>query len=130
MRFCIVGNLVAHTGLQGECPPVFELGVKLTFDAQKNVSLDAPVISAIARRVVNHPDADVSKLLCSPVRATSLAAMLRRRQLRPVCRSEWDARHLHSDSWAQSPPQWKAHAPGSWQTTSMLCPSGPMTKAA
>ena len=27
-------------------------------------------------------------------------------------------------------PGWKGQASGSWQTTSMLCPSGPMTNAA
>ena len=98
MRLCVVSDLITHTRLQRKCSPILEFSVKFTFRAQKNVTLEAPMIGAIARGVLNHAHADASEVLRSPIGTASLAAMLSRRELRPISRSEWDVRHVHDDS--------------------------------
>src|SRR5512144_2702453 len=62
VRFCIVCHLVAHAGFQRERSSVLELGVKLAFRAKEYVALDAPVISEVARRVLNHTHANTAEV--------------------------------------------------------------------
>jgi hypothetical protein len=73
VSFSVIGDLVAHAWPERECSAVFELGMKLTFRAQKDVALDAPMIGSVPGRVLDHPDADGSEVLGSPVGAAALA---------------------------------------------------------
>ena len=65
---------------------------------QEDVALDTPMISEIARRVLNHTNADVPKMLCTPVGQPAFAFVLDSLDLRPFSGAEGDVRHLHIDS--------------------------------
>ena len=88
VRFCVVCDLVAHARLERELAPIFKLGVKFTFGAQKYVTLDTPVICEVAGRVLDHADTDVSKLPGAPVSDTTFAFVFASLDLRPVSRAE------------------------------------------
>ena len=57
-----VGDLVAHPGTEVESPPVAELGLELTGEAQQDVSLLAPVVRTISCRILDHANADRAEL--------------------------------------------------------------------
>jgi hypothetical protein len=61
-----VGDLVTDTRRKHEAAAVSELCFKFTVKAKQEVSLFAPVVSEVARRVFNHPNAYGAKLLRSP----------------------------------------------------------------
>lgn len=95
MRLGVVGDLVAHARFEREPSSVLEFGFKLSFRAQKDVTLDAPVICQVARRVLDHAYADRSEVAGLPVGFSRLACVLSFRNRRPVRRSERDALHVH-----------------------------------
>ena len=96
MRFGIVRNLVAHARSERECSAVLQLRVKLAFNAQEHVALHAPVIGDIARRVLDHPDADRSERPRAPVRAAALARMFGGFDGGPLGDAERNTGHFHS----------------------------------
>jgi hypothetical protein len=51
--FGAIGDLIAHARSQGEDSAVLELGREFTLEAEKNVSLAAPVVRHIARCVLD-----------------------------------------------------------------------------
>ena len=57
MGLAVVGNLIAHARQEGKRPAVLELSMKLAFGAQKDVTLEAPVISQVTRGVLDGADA-------------------------------------------------------------------------
>jgi len=59
------------------------------------VAFDAPVVGQVARCVLNHTDANGSKLPSAPVGEAALAFMLSARDLRPVGGAERDSGHVH-----------------------------------
>ena len=61
------------------------------------MSLFTPVVGEIALRVLDHPDADCSKLPGTPKRFARCAGMFGRRDGGPVCRAEGDVIDLHED---------------------------------
>ena len=98
MRFRVVRNLIAHARLQRELAAVFEFSVQFALGTQEDVALDTPVIGQIARRVLNHANADVPEVLGAPVGQSAFAFVLGSWNLRPFGGAEWDVRHLHIDS--------------------------------
>ena len=52
MWLAVVRDLVAHARRQHECPAIFELGVQLSLETQKDMSLRAPMVRNVARRVL------------------------------------------------------------------------------
>ena len=66
MRVRVIGDLVAHAGLEHDDPAVLELRVDLAFEAQHDVPLRAPVVGDVAGRVLDHADADLAELLRAP----------------------------------------------------------------
>jgi hypothetical protein len=62
----IVCDLVAHSRLERVSPAILELGMKFTLKTQEYVPLDAPMIGEIARRVLNHANADAPEVLSTP----------------------------------------------------------------
>src|SRR6185503_9666300 len=95
VRFRVVRNLVARARLEGEPAAVRKLGVQLAFGAKQDVALDAPVVRNVAGRILDHAHANAAEVARAPVRDPALALMLGGLDLRPVCRAEWDFRHLH-----------------------------------
>src|SRR5688572_21198024 len=75
MRFGVVGDLIAHSRFQRERATVFQLGVQLPFDAEKDVTLGAPMIGEVARRVFDDPYADVPESERAPVGAATFTSM-------------------------------------------------------
>jgi hypothetical protein len=67
MWFSIIGDLIAHAGFENKLATVFELSVQLAGETEENVSLDAPMVSQVTWRVLDHADADVPKVLGAPV---------------------------------------------------------------
>ena len=64
----------------------------------------APVVCAIAGRILYHANADSSELACAPGRDATLAGMLRRYDPVPINDLEWNACHLHADTPRQMMP--------------------------
>ena len=58
MRLGVVRHLIAHAGAQDEGPPVLELRVKLSLDAEQDVALDAPVIGPVPGRLTQTLSSD------------------------------------------------------------------------
>src|SRR3954470_22053658 len=63
VRTVFVGHLIAHAGLERERATVIEVGDQLAIDAEDDVTLAAPVIGHIARRIVDQPHPDGAELL-------------------------------------------------------------------
>jgi len=76
MWFGIICNLIAHARFKKKLPAIFKLGVQLSFQAQKNVSFHAPVISQLILRILDHADADTAEILGAPEGYACFALML------------------------------------------------------
>ena len=98
MSFCVVCYLVAHAGSECELPAVSKFRLELSFGAQEYVAFDAPMVREITRRVLNHPDANISEVPRPPVGHATLAFVFGALDLRPVGGREWDSGDLHDDS--------------------------------
>src|SRR6185436_2194488 len=66
MLAVVVGNLIAHAGRELERAPVLQVGDEFAVDAEDDVTLAAPVIGDVARRIVDEPHADVAELPGAP----------------------------------------------------------------
>jgi len=75
MWFGIVSDLIAGPGPKNENASVFKFSAKLTFDTQKDMAFDTPVIGQVARRVLDHSDPDAIEVLRLPVGNTGLTGM-------------------------------------------------------
>src|ERR1051326_2647734 len=76
MRLRTVGHLVAHTGRQLESAAVFQFGLELAIEAKEDVTLLAPMVRDIARRILDHPHADAAEFTRAPRRDAGVAGML------------------------------------------------------
>ena len=76
VRLSTVGHLVARARLQHIAPAVGEFGVQFAFQDQQDMTLLAPVVREIARRVLDHADANVVEGPRAPVRLAGLPGML------------------------------------------------------
>ena len=78
MWFCVIGDLVTHPGLEHKGPSIRQLGMQLAFEAEQNMSFDAPVIGQITRRVLDHAYTNLATAGGAPVSHTALPAMFNR----------------------------------------------------
>jgi len=101
MRLGVIGNLVAHSRPQCECAAILQLGDQLAFGAQQDVTLHAPVIGQVTRRVFDAADADVTELSSSPEGRAALTLVLGGLYVRPVGDTKGNIGHLH----VQLPPR-------------------------
>lgn len=62
MGLRVNGDLVAHSRMQRETASILKFGVKLAFKTQQNMTLHAPMVCKVSRRVLNHPHAQVTEL--------------------------------------------------------------------
>src|SRR4026208_191529 len=95
----VVGYLIAHPRPQREDPAVSKFGVELALGAKQDVPLDAPVIRAIARRVLHQAHADLPDDSRAPECHAALASMLRALDLRPVGRAKRNGGHVHETTY-------------------------------
>src|SRR5256885_16653432 len=79
MLAVVVGHLIAHAGRKLERAPVLQVGDEFAIDAEDDVTLAAPVIRDVARRIVNEPHADIAELPGSPGGEARVALVRRRR---------------------------------------------------
>lgn len=111
MRLAPIANLIADSGSQNGHIAIFELDMKLTFQAQKDVALLAPVIGEITWRVIHDSDTNISELPGSPMGDSTLALMRGRFYRRPINRLEgniWDT-HVCSPFYQSTRSIW--HTP-------------------
>lgn len=72
-----VADLIAHSGAKNLHAPVFQFSLKFTLETQNYMTLFAPVIRQVARRVFNDAHANISEIPSAPVRHTFFSYMLR-----------------------------------------------------
>lgn len=66
MRFRVIGHLIADSGPELKASPVTKLSLHLAGEAEKDVTLLAPMVGPISRRVFDHANANWSELLGAP----------------------------------------------------------------
>src|SRR5579862_3804966 len=90
-----VADLIAHSRSKHLHAAVFQFGVKFTFQTQKYVTFLTPVIREIARRIINHSDANIAELPGAPVRYAVFSRMRGGFYRCPVSRLEKNIRNAH-----------------------------------
>ena len=84
MGFHAVGDLIAHSRFQDFNPTVLQFGMKLAFEAKQYMTLLAPMVSFVARRVLDHADSNVAELPGPPKGHARLTLVLGRFDAGPV----------------------------------------------
>lgn len=95
MSFCVVGDLITHSGRQNERTTIIEFGLESTVQAEQNVPFATPMIGKIARAVLNHSDSSSAKLAGAPERRTGFAGMESGFYRRPIGGAKWNVGKLH-----------------------------------
>ena len=96
MWLSVVGHLIAHPGLECEPAAILQFGLQLTFQTQQDVSLAAPVIGEIARRVFDHPYSHISEAPLPPVCDAPFPLMFAALDVSPLCHNKRNATHAHA----------------------------------
>jgi len=95
VRFSIVGDLVAHAGLQGKRAAIFKFSFEFPVQAQQDVTLGTPVVGLVASRVFNHAHANASEVRRAPVGDSGDSIVFSARNRLPVGGIKGYALHLH-----------------------------------
>jgi len=95
MGLGLIRDLITHAGAELKSAPIAELGVERPGETKKNVSFHAPVVCEIARRVLNHADANRAEIASPPMRRAGFAGMLSRRDGRPIGGAKREIANLH-----------------------------------
>ena len=95
MRLSVVCDLVAYSRLKREGSSICQFGLELSFRAEKDMALHAPVISKVSTRVLDHSNSDGVEVTGPPAGLACLSWMLGSWDQGPVCCSERNAMHLH-----------------------------------
>lgn len=67
MRLGLVGDLIAHAGLEQKLPTVFELSMELALEAKQDVTLGTPMVGQIPGGVFHHPYPNIPELPRAPI---------------------------------------------------------------
>jgi len=95
MRLGAVGHVITHAGAQREATAVGEFGLELTFEAEQEVTLRAPVICAVSGGVLEQPHAHIAELTRAPVGFARDAGMRRALDRIPIYRAERQVGDVH-----------------------------------
>src|ERR1700676_2058897 len=98
MRWVAIPDVIAHPRLKCKNPSVSQARFQLAFKTQKHMSLGAPVIRLVPRRILDHAHANLAKILGSPSRLASITTMFGYRNSAPVRRRESRGSHFHVPS--------------------------------
>src|ERR1700686_984051 len=98
MLWVAVSDVVAHPRLQRKSPAISQARFQFAFEAQKHVSLGAPMIRLVSRRILNHAHANLAEILRPPQRLPSIASMFGYWNFTPVGSRESRGRHFHVPS--------------------------------
>lgn len=78
MGLGLVGDLVAHAGLEQKLPAIFEFSIELALEAKQDVALGAPMVGQIPGCVFHHPYPNVPELPRAPIGGSGDAFVLGR----------------------------------------------------
>src|SRR5262252_1679992 len=98
MRLGAIGHLVADAGREREGAPVGELRFQLALETQQEMTLAAPVVGDVARRVLEHAHAHRAELARAPARLAAGTRVRRDLDATPVDESERQLVDLHLSS--------------------------------
>jgi hypothetical protein len=98
MGFSVIGDLVAHASREYEFTTILEFGMKFALCAQKYMAFHTPMISEIARRILNHANTNVAKVTGPPTGEAAFTLVLGMLNRRPVGGAERYVGHLHGHS--------------------------------
>src|SRR5215216_7536784 len=76
-----IRDLIAHARLEPERAAIAQLGVELAFQHVEHMPAVAPMIGEIARRIFDHPHAQIADVERAPQRFAGFAGMFRRGDL-------------------------------------------------
>ncbi len=102
--FLLVAYLVAHACLEVEGAAVFQFRYQLTLQYVEDVSSLAPVIGAVAGRVLDDPDARVAGFEGVPDRGSSFSQLRFARNLGPIGGGELGVFDQHGRILDHPPP--------------------------
>ena len=91
----MVTDLITLHGFKVELPTVFKFHLQLAFQAEEDVTFSAPVVRALARRIIYHAHADVAELPRPPESETFFTLVHRRFNFRPFCGFKGNMFDLH-----------------------------------
>ena len=95
MGFGVIGNLVADARREDEYASVSKPRLQFTIQTEQDVTLLAPMIGQVIRRVFNHPDTDGAKLLRTRQGRSGNPVVSRRLDRRPVGESKTNVINAH-----------------------------------
>lgn len=95
MRLGVVRDLVAHARLETEDPAIGELGLQLAGKTQQDVTLPAPMIRAVARRILDEAHPDSPELSRAPSCDTGLSGVFGGSDTLPIGDAEGDVVETH-----------------------------------
>ena len=95
MRFGAIGDLVTDPRGKHELTPISQFGVQFSLEAEQNVSLGAPVISEVARGVLDHAHTQIAEGTGLPLSEPLFALVTGALQLRPISEAKRQVRNFH-----------------------------------
>lgn len=95
MGFSPIRDLIAHPGAELEPTAIAKLGLESALETEENVSFLAPMVGAVARRVLDHADANRAELTRAPARNAGVAVMLSRGDGGPIRGAEREIADMH-----------------------------------
>ena len=98
MRLGAIGDLIAHAGAELKATAIAELRLEAPCDAEENVSLLAPVVGAVPRRVLNHTDTNRAEVAGTRAGDAGFAMMFGRSDRGPIGGAKREVSNLHGPS--------------------------------
>ena len=95
MGFGPIRDLIAHAGAELKAAPIAELGLERACETEENVSLLAPMVGVVARRVFNHANANRTEGPGPPASRAGLAGVLSRGDRSPISGAKREIANLH-----------------------------------
>src|ERR1700692_4605633 len=102
MRWIAIPDVIAHPRRKCKGPPISQTRFQFPLKTQKHMSLGAPMIRLVARRILDHAYANVAKVQCPPQRNTRIPSMFGYRNPTPIGYRESTGSHFHLPSIASS----------------------------
>ena len=95
MGFGPIRDLIAHAGPELKATAIVELGLESASETEENVPFLAPMVGAVARRVLNHPDANRTEFAGTPAGSAGFAGILNRGDRGPIGGTKREVANLH-----------------------------------
>src|ERR1700675_3687862 len=86
---------IAHPRLECKSPPISQARFQFPFKAQEHMSLGAPMIRLVPRRILDHADPNLAKILRPPQSLPGITSMFGYRNFTPGGSRESRGGHFH-----------------------------------